>query len=252
LKKTFFFVFLLFLTYTYTSVAASEFRILTHNSKNQIKFINGIYYGIEKAGKRAFYIELMKSLLKKMNYPITMDDVPFARGLVWVQTEDNFIFFAVQRTPPRENTVKWVGPISTASDYFYEWKQRSTNIRKIEDATNLRVCVLNKSVHDDYLSKIGFAQLLRHSNYTICFDMLKHGRVDLAITSPDTLQDKLKRIGIQTEDIQSTDVMVLEGSIYIAFSKNIPDKEIKKWNTTLEEIKRSGKYQELISQYLPH
>ena len=252
MKKILFWLFLLFFIITHTHVLASEFRILTHNSKNQVRIKDGIYYGINNAGKRAFYIELVKILLKEMDYPIAIEDVPFPRGLLWVQTTDNCIFFAVQRTQNRENTVKWVGPISTASDYFYEWKQRPTKITKIKDATNLRICVLNKSVHDEHLSKIGFTQLLKHSDYTICFDLLKHGRVDLAITSPDTLQDKLEAIGIQTEDVKSTGVMVLEGRIYIAFSNNIPDKEVDKWSTALDELKRSGKYKNLISQYLPH
>lgn len=244
---------LLFLlsTCAITSASTSEFRILTHNSKNQIKVVDGIYHGIEKAGKRAFYVELVKVLLKKMNYPVTIENVPFPRGLVWVQTEDNFIFFAVQRTESREKTVKWVGPISMGSDYFFELKSKPTKITKIEDATNLRVCVLRKSVHDDHLSKKGFTRLLRHSDYTICFDMLAHGRVDLAISSPDTYEDKLKATETPLEKIQSTGVIVLQGNIYIAFSKNIPDQEIEKWNNALAEIKRSGVYQELLGRYLP-
>ena len=249
MKKLLLFFILLFLTYT--SASAFEFRILTHNAKNQIKIIDGIYYGIENAGKRAFYVELMKVLLKRMNYPVMIEDVPFPRGLLWVQTEDNFIFFAVQRTEQRENTVKWVGPISMGSDYLFEWKSRPVKIQKLQDAANLKVCVLRNSVHDEHLSRIGFTSLLKHSDYTTCFNMLKHGRVDLAITSPDTLQDKLKTIGISTGDVQSTGVMVLQGKIYIAFSRNISDQEIEKWNTALKKIKRSGIYSELMTRYLP-
>lgn len=251
MKKILSCLFFLVSTCAITSASANEFRILTHNSKNQIKIVDGIYHGIKKAGKRAFYVELVKVLLRKTNHPVTIENIAFPRGLVWVQTEDNIIFFAVQRTESREETVKWVGPISTGSDYFFEWKSRPTKITKIEDATNLRVCVLRKSVHDDFLSKKGFARLLRHSNYTTCFNMLKHGRVDLAISSPDTYEDKLKATETPLEKVQSTGVIVLEGSIYIAFSKNIPDQEIEKWNNALAEIKRSGVYQELLGRYLP-
>lgn len=251
MRKISFCLFILFFICIHTPLSAGEFKILTHNSKHQIKVVDGIYHGIEKAGKRAFYIELMKVLLRKMNYPLTIENVPFPRGLLWVQTEDNYIFFAVQRTESREETVKWVGPISTGSDYFYEWKSRPTQIKKTEDATNLKVCVLRDSVHDACLSKDGFTRLLKHSDYTTCFDMLKHGRVDLAISSPDTLEDKLKATETPFEMVQSTGVVVLEGNIYIAFSKNISDQEIDKWNAALAEIKASGIFQELLDQYFP-
>lgn len=246
-----FFLFLLFSTCTNTLVSANDYRVMTHNSKNQITIVDDIYYGIEKAGKRAFYIELVKALLKKMNYPLKIENVPFPRGLLWVQNEDDFVFFAVQRTESREKTVKWVGPIATGSDYFFEWKSRPSNIKKIEDAANLKVCVLRDSVHDDYLSKNGFTKLLKHNDYTTCFDMLKHGRVDLAISSPDTLRDKLEATDTPLHMVQSTGVIVIEGNIFIAFSKNITDRELEKWNTTLSEIKQSGVYQELLEQYLP-
>ncbi|WP_028865982.1 substrate-binding periplasmic protein [Psychromonas aquimarina] len=230
--------------------AADHITIFTHNLSGQVECENFICKGKPHQGKRSFYVEVINELTSALHHENKMREVSFKRGLHNVQKEDNVFFFAVQRTAARENTVKWVGPISQAQDYFYEWRSRPTGIKKLEDAKNLRVCVLNGSVHDSLLSKMHFTKLSRNSDYANCFKMLKLHRVDLAITSNDTIEDKLMQTNIRSQHVRQTSVVVLSGNVYLALSKNIADQEVKKWNSALEAIKRSGKFKEMADLYL--
>ena len=52
---------------------------------------------------------------------------PFQRALLMVQQQPNTALFIVARRPERENTVKWLGPLS--SSYVYLYKHRDANFK---------------------------------------------------------------------------------------------------------------------------
>ncbi|WP_084605248.1 substrate-binding periplasmic protein [Psychromonas aquimarina] len=229
---------------------AKDIKLYTHNFSGQVKCIDCICEGIPHKGKRAFYVELVNAMMNHLDYDKTLREVHFQSGLKAVQSKDNIAFFAVQRTPEREETVQWVGPISSGEEYFYEWADRPTGIKKFDDAKNLKVCVLTGSVHDTLLSKKGFTRLSRNQHYSKCFKMLKRGRVDLAITSDDTVEDKLIELNIPSGEIRQTPVAVISGNYYIALSNNIKSSELKKWNDALYELKQSGEFNKLVKRYV--
>ncbi|WP_230425629.1 transporter substrate-binding domain-containing protein [Spartinivicinus ruber] len=79
--------------------------------------------------------------------------------------------------------------------------------------------------------------------------MLKSKRVNLTPSASSTVNKKLKEAGIITKNIRQTPVILLESSGYIAFSKNISDEIISKWQGVFEHLKQSGKYKQLYKQY---
>ena len=72
-----------------------------------------------------------------LNYPIKIIDIPFKRGLLYVQSKQDHALFNVTRKPSRENTVKWVGPLQSDKAYFYELKSAPTEIQTLEDAKKI-------------------------------------------------------------------------------------------------------------------
>lgn len=86
-------------------------------------------------------------------------------------------------------------------------------------------------------------------SYIGCFKMLEKGRVQLTPSVGATLSQKLKQAGILPEQIQRTPVILLKSEGYIAFSKDMPDTTVQKWQNAFEQVKKSGKYRELYEQY---
>ena len=99
-----------------------------------------------------------------------------------------------------------------------------------------------------FLMKIN--NLYRNISYVGCFKMLAAKRVSLTASNILALPERLKSAGILAKDIQQTPVELFRTQGYIAFSKNIPDKIIEKWQISLDQLKESGKYHTLVEMYL--
>ncbi len=233
------------------NTAASDIQFLTHSLQDQTYLDeSGELRGKKHAGKRAFYVEVVRELMILMNHSKKVQQVPFKRGLLMVQQDINQALFNVTRTPERENTVKWVGPLNREIDYFYEMKNAPTYIASLEDAKKVdSICVLNGSVHESILRRNNFTNFYTNVSYTGCFQMLKYGRVNLTPSASETISEKAQQAGISFDQIQKTPVILLESQGYIAFSKNISDEITQQWQDTLEQMRKSGKYQHLFNQY---
>jgi polar amino acid transport system substrate-binding protein len=238
--------------YIQTAALASEIQFMTHNIKEKT-FIDekGELRGKKHGGRRAFNLELVREMMILMNSPGTFEEVPFARGLLYVQNNKNFALFNVTRKPDRENTVKWVGPLQSDTAYFYELKSAPTGIRTLEDAKKVdSICVLNKGVHDTFLQEKGFDNLQYNVSYTGCFKMLANKRVSLTPSGFLPLVERLRTAGLSLQDVKRIPVSLFDSEGYLTFSKNISDNVIQQWQNALDELKQSGKYDQLIQEYL--
>ena len=231
---------------------ASEIQFMTHNIQGKTyQDGNGELRGIKHSGRRAFNLELVREMMVLLNYPIKIIDIPFKRGLLYVQSKQDHALFNVTRKPSRENTVKWVGPLQSDKAYFYELKSAPTEIQTLEDAKKIKgICVLNGNIHDEFLQKSGFDNLMRNNSYAGCFKMLAHNRVSLTPSSALSLNERLKAAGISPQDIERTPVLLFNTDGYLAFSKNISDDVVNQWQNALDKLKRSGKYDQLVQEYL--
>ncbi len=230
---------------------AETLQFFTHNLKGQT-YINkdGELRGKEHAGKRAFNVELVRKMMIRLGYPTKMKEVPFKRGFLDVQQQDNRALFNVSRTPAREKLVKWVGPLQVERDYFYEMKKRATGAKTLNDAKKVKsICVMNGGVHESTLKKHGFTNYTTNTSYVNCFKMLKLGRVNLTPSATSTVNSKITEAGINPKEIIQTPVLLIESGGYLAFSKNVPQATIQKWQAALDSIKSSGEYKMLYEKY---
>ena len=230
---------------------AADIQFLTHSASEQTYFDeNGELRGDEYAGKRAFHVELVRAMMERMNHPDSIINVPLKRAIHTVQNENNIAVFNLSRTPARENTVKWVGPLQTETGYLFEMKNRPTGITTLEDAKNVnRICVVRGGVHEKDLLKQNFTNLIQHRFYEDCFRMLQAGRVQLTPAASQAVAEKLTKAGISIDQIQQTPVMVTQSVGYLVFSKNVPDDVIQQWQDALDAIKASGQFQQLYQQF---
>ena len=233
------------------NVFASDIQFLTHSLSGQTYIDqSGELRGKIHAGKRSFNLEVVREMMIIMNHSGKIIETPFKRGLMMVQQDANTAFFNVSRTPERENSFKWVGPLQREKDYFYEMKNAPTGIKTLEDAKKINsICVLNGSIHESILREKNFTNIFVNVSYIGCFQMLKMGRVDLAPKAAGTIAKTIEKAGISPDQIQQTPVILMESEGYIAFSKSIPDEIVQKWQNAFDQIKKSGRYQELIDQY---
>jgi polar amino acid transport system substrate-binding protein len=212
---------------------------------------NGVLRGLEKTGKRAFTVELVRKMMVLLNHPQTVKVVPFKRGFFTLQNEPDYALFNISRKPDRENLVQWVGPLLDEITYLYELKDTPTPVLSLDDARKAdRLCVRIGTAGYDILMKKNFKNIHQNSSGAACFKMLAARRVALVSSDINSFRGKLKLAGVSEEKIQQTPVIVHKSQGYIAFSNNISKAEIARWQNALEALKRSGEYDDLVEKYL--
>lgn len=232
---------------------AYELEVLTHSLQGQVyKNDDGDLFGKKHAGKRVFNLEVVKLMMQSLDYKnhAKIKEMPFKRAFKLVQVGESYALFNVSRTPDREEKFKWVGPLQTEVDYFYEMKKNPTGIRTLEDAKKVElICVLNGGVHQETLKNNGFENLFPSTSYETCFKMLATYRVALTPSAESTLDKKSKVAGLDPDSVHQTPVIVLKSQGFIAISTSVPDWVVDKWQSTLDSMKSSGEYQRLYTEY---
>jgi polar amino acid transport system substrate-binding protein len=245
--------FLLFVvTMTFSCVAqASQVKFMTHSIGKQT-YVDGEgeLRGKQHGGRRAFNIELVREMMQVMGHTKNIEEMPFKRGLLLVQSKPDHALFNVNRTEEREDTMKWVGPLQSSVTHFYENINAPTGIKSLEDAKGVEsICVLQGNVHHRYLERQGFGNIYPANSYTSCIRMLTLGRVNITpLSNISSLLSKAQSPAAKI--LQKTPVMVMESKGFLAFSKDTPDQVVEGWQAALDKLKRSGRYDELIELYL--
>ena len=234
-----------------TSVEAYETTFMTHSIEGKVyRDKNGELRGIKNMGRRAFSIELVREMMFQMRQPVKFKEVPLRRAEQKLE-EHNMALFNLARTKEREQLYKWVGPLQVDNVYFYKSKRKNIDIQSISDAKLVgTICVLRGSSQFENLKKKGFENLYTHNRWSGCLQMLSAQRVDLVPMSDSLLEAAMTEAQITWDNIQNTFVLLQVNEGYIAFSKDHPDHVIKQWQMTLDNLKESGKYQQLVNEYL--
>ena len=118
------------------------------------------------------------------------------------------------------------------------------------DKEKYSVVVQRGNADHYFLKDKGFTGLSVTNNQMLSLQMVDKERVDLTPISELVMPELAKAAGIDLNNIQRTDVKLYDSTLYLAFSKNIPDKTVAEWQQALDSLKSSGKYQELYNNYL--
>jgi len=233
-------------------VYSDDITFLVHNVEDESYFdTNGELRGVQHSGRRAFQIELVREMMDKLDFaPREFQIVPFIRGLRMITRNTKpYAFFNAVKSVDRIKLMKFVGPLTTDISYMYELKSTPSGIKSVENVKKKSICVLRGSFSTKMARKVGFGRVTEN-HFDNCFKMLNAGRVDYVSILEHNLINTLQKADIDPDTIQNTGVSMfqLEGSL--VFSNLVPDSVVKKWQSALDELKRSGYYEELKGKYL--
>lgn len=230
---------------------AEQIRFLTHSVGDQTYVDDrGELRGRERQGRRAFNVELVREMMDAVGHPRTIEVMPLNRAILLVESEPAVALFNLNRTLEREDRMKWVGPLQSSVTYLFENVKSPTGITSLEDAKKVAsICVLRGNVHNKYLEKQGFDNLYPANSYASCVQMLVQGRVSLTPLSNLSSLIQEDR-GNELSTLKMTGVVMMKSEGYLAFSKTTADEVIRQWQHALDQIKASGRYDELIDLYL--
>ncbi|MDP2715997.1 ABC transporter substrate-binding protein [Rheinheimera sp.] len=192
--------------------------------------------------------ELIRVLQQRLDEPGTMQLMPWGRALNIARTAENTALFETVRTAEREHWFKWVGPLKHYQISLYGLKERVGERPDLNAlAANYTACSYRNSATVDELKQRGFIEgktLVLTSKSGDCLNMLLLGRVDLTAVSELSLPEFIA--SVQQAGHELILVQYLSGrKRYLAFSRDIADERIARWQQALEQSYRDGTMRKL-------
>lgn len=175
--------------------------------------------------------------------------VPWLRAYEKAQKAPMHAIFAIVRIPEREKLFKWVGPVFGEGDYFFKRKGSKIVVNSLEDAKNARRIAVRKDGYTHQtLEANGFTNLDVSPSYDSSYKKLSEGRVDLVLMGERTYYYMVKKAGLDPSQFERTNYKFADSAAWLAFSPDVPDETIQKWQQALDVLKANGKYDEIMER----
>lgn len=172
--------------------------------------------------------------------------VPWARGYHDALTLPNVMLFSTIRSPQREASFRWVGPLFSIHSVLVAGKEFRGSLTSLDDAQKLKaIGVVRADTMTQVLRDKGFTNLEESTDYRGSIAKFQAGRVD-AFTSTDVaLAGHIHQAGLSPQDFR---VIYSYSSfpVYLAFSLGTPPEVVKKWQEGFEQLQADGRLKVLL------
>ncbi|WP_319584360.1 transporter substrate-binding domain-containing protein [uncultured Pseudodesulfovibrio sp.] len=193
--------------------------------------------------------EMVLEIQKIVGDDSPLKDTPWLRGYEQTQKQTNQGLFAIVRIPEREKLFKWVGPIFGEGDYFFKHRGVPLQIKSLDEARKVgRIAVRKDGYTHQALAAKGFTNLDVGPTYQSSYMKLVEDRVDLVLMGERTYYYMVKKAGLDPAEFERTDCKFGNSAAWLAFSLDVPDETIQKWQNALDTLKKNGRYQEIMKR----
>ncbi|MBF0377293.1 MAG: ABC transporter substrate-binding protein [Desulfamplus sp.] len=243
MKKVTFKVFLvLFIFLSASSAICSELTLYTEESAKS--------HFTDKDGKLTGYVyEFVLAMQKKMGDTTPIEMVPWARGYHFATTQPNVAIFSTTFTEERRNLFKWVGPVSESIWVLYAKAGSGIKIKTLEDAKKFKsIGTYKDDVREQFLKEKGFTNLDSARDDKLNLKKLIANRIDLWASSLDRTPFIAQELGVPMNSIEPV-LTMLEKGLFIAFSKDTPDKIVNKWAKAYDDLRSDGTMEAIYKKW---
>lgn len=135
---------------------------------------------------------------------------------------------------------------------FIKRKISSIKLDSLEDLWNIKSIGVERGVADEtFLRSKGFNNLVTVDNHQQLLQMLNAERIDIGPMGELVMPEMAKNSGINPNEFERTAIKLYDSEVNLVFSKDVPDQVVLKWQQALDDLKASGKYQEIYQKYIP-
>jgi polar amino acid transport system substrate-binding protein len=199
--------------------------------------------------------DLVLAALKRANIEYELEVLPWKRAYAQALSEPNTAIFTVTRTPAREGTFKWVGPLYPQKEYFYKLKRRADlQVKTIEDLKAYQVGVLNGGSTQETLMAKGFENGVNLSPVTNASQniiKLFLDRIDFTIGSDAKFVFQLRNTPqYKFAELEKSLLLSDAGGYYLALNKQTPDEVVKRLQKALDQLIAEGRRDKIWRAHL--
>ncbi|MBS8272460.1 hypothetical protein DYI21_02520 [Thalassospira tepidiphila] len=198
---------------------------------------------------RGIGAEVVQAMATQLGYGKDIDVLPWKRVLLRIDGEANVGVFSMTRTPQREESYQWVGPVVPINAGIFQRADSANPVRDIEDLRQAGLIgVQAGGAAELALRSYGFENLepIHHSGGVV--GMLEKGRIDLIVSSDIELYEQLKNSTLKRDDVEMVYAFT-SADLYLAFSSQTSPEIVRVWQHAYDEIVKDGQFDRIVSQY---
>ena len=190
----------------------------------------------------------------KVECKITL--LPWKRAYRNAQQVPNTGVFSTSRTPQREDSFIWVGPLASSHSCIYRLRHRKDiKLESLQALRDYTIGIPRGDIYESVLKKIGLVEnehYLTFAKKNEDISMFESGRLDLIIGSSLTLEYQLSNASLTPEDVLP--VLELQDDLlvgnYLALNKQTAANTVVALKAALVELKAEKYIEHLVSEYV--
>lgn len=199
-----------------------------------------------------FVTDIVKEITARLDIPDNISLTSWKNAYNMALLHPNVIIFSMDRTEAREDLFHWVGPVGQNSALLFARKGSGISIGSMEEARNVdSIATTTDWWTEQHLKAAGFTNLISSPEPGENVRQLMDGRVELSIFTDVTIPEIVRSAGYGMDDLEPV-FTVEQNYFYIGISKGTSPEMVEKWQSTLDNMKNDGTFEEIYRNYLPH
>jgi len=233
----------LMLCFSGALAAAAPLRVVLELSPPHQTMVDGEVAGLTTA--------LVKDILSHAKLDAPFEVYPWARAYKIAATTPNVMIYNMARTPEREGLFQWIGPIGAYRLGLVKLKKRhDIQINKLDDARTFITAVQRDDYAADYMLQQGFVvgkTLQLEPDISQSWFMLAHGKVDLLIDDPHSIDVMLQQHNLGREDIEFVYfIQALAQHTWLAVNKNSDAALVERLKAAHRQVAQTEAYRYVL------
>ncbi|NBB59576.1 transporter substrate-binding domain-containing protein [Pseudomonas sp. ODNR1LW] len=192
-------------------------------------------------------VDIVREMFKRadVSYSLTLR-FPWERVYKLALENPGYGAFVMARLPDREQLFKWVGPIGPDDWIMLAKADSKITLETLEDARKYRIGAYKGDAIAQTLAKQGLKPIvvLRDQDNA---KKLINGQIDLWATGDPAGRYLARQDGVNG---LKTVLRFNSAELYLALNKNVPEPTVAKLQAALDQMRKDGVVDEIMSRYL--
>lgn len=181
---------------------------------------------------------LVKAIMGKLGLNTKIEVLPWSQSYELVLNDPNVALYSMARTPQRERSFMWVGPIGSYENWLYAKKGSAVRVNSLEEAKAVKsIAAVKNEAGQQKLAEQGFINFIYTDSIADGLKKLMAGEVDLWLGTRADVEQVAKKAGVDAAQLEPA-VFVHKVDIYIAFNKNTPFATVEQWQKALDSLEK--------------
>ena len=192
-------------------------------------------------------VDIMRETFQRagISYNLTLR-FPWERIYKLALEKPGYGVFVMARLPDREALFKWVGPIGPDDWVLLAKADSKIQLESLEQARRYKIGAYKGDAIAESLDKQGLKPMVALRDQDNA-QKLMEGQIDLWATGDPAGRYLARQVGVTG---LKTVLRFNSAQLYLALNKDVPDEVVARLQAALDELRNSGRIDEIMARYL--